>query len=76
MRATGICCGASTISIVEVERKGKVEKIVDVVSQAHDGNPKQVVADLLFDRKLDPCDRVASTGRNDRHEHTTQRRAT
>lgn len=47
MKALGICCGASTITTVEVERHGGTTQVVHVASKAHEGNPKQVVTDLL-----------------------------
>ena len=59
MRTLGICCGASTISAVEMVREAKVAK---VVSRAHDGNPKRVVAELLSFMEFESCDRMASTG--------------
>ncbi len=67
MKVLGVCCGASTISIVEMEKAGSGPKVVDVVSRAHDGNPKKVVFDLLASRDLESFDRIASTGRKLRH---------
>ncbi len=67
MKVLGVCCGASTISMVEMEKAGSGPKVVDVVSRAHDGNPKQVVADLLATRDLESFDHIASTGRKLRH---------
>ena len=67
MRALGICCGASTITVVEVERAGTAINVGAVASKAHEGNPKQVVNDLLSDRGFEAYDRVASTGRKLRH---------
>jgi hypothetical protein len=46
MKALGICCGASTITIVELERKIMAVNVIHVASRAHDGNPKKGVADL------------------------------
>lgn len=43
MKALGICCGASTITLVELERKARAVKVIHVASRAHDGNPKQAV---------------------------------
>ncbi len=67
MRALGICCGASTITMVEVDGNEQTPRVADVVSRAHEGNPKRVVADLLAERDLERLDRVASTGRKLRH---------
>jgi predicted CoA-substrate-specific enzyme activase len=63
MKALGICCGASSITAVEIMREGGQTRISKVVSKAHEGNPKKVVADLLHEHKVDSYDRVASTGR-------------
>jgi hypothetical protein len=46
MKALGICYGASTITIVELERKIMAVNVIHVASRAHDGNPKKGVADL------------------------------
>ena len=67
MKSIGICCGASTITAVEMVREGTTASIINVYSRAHDGNPKQVVAELLYSLDLDSCARVASTGRKLRH---------
>jgi predicted CoA-substrate-specific enzyme activase len=63
MKTLGICCGASTISAVCMTREGEVARVVKVVSKPHDGNPKQVVAELLSAMDIASCDRIASTGR-------------
>jgi len=44
-------------------RERQVARVVNVVSRAHDGNPKLVVAELLSSMELESCDRMASTGR-------------
>jgi len=67
MKSLGICCGASTITTVELERTDETVRIVQVISRAHEGNPKQVVRDLLSERKIESFARVASTGRKLRH---------
>ncbi len=67
MKTLGICCGASTITMVEVERTEERTRILDVVSRAHEGNPKQVVQLLLSEREVETIDRVVSTGRKLRH---------
>jgi hypothetical protein len=61
MKSLGICCGASTITAVEMVCEAKKARIVNVVSLVHDGNPKMVVAELLFSLDLESCDRMAST---------------
>lgn len=59
-RALGICVGASTISSVEIcEKNGKITISRSIV-EAHNGNPKKIVADLLFDKSYDY---IAATGR-------------
>ena len=58
MKALGICCGASTITTVEVERQRGATQVVRVSSKVHEGNPKQVVTDLLTGKALVACDRA------------------
>lgn len=63
MKTVGICCGASTISVVCMKREGMDTQIVNVMSRAHNGNPKQVVTEILSSLDIASCDRIASTGR-------------
>lgn len=63
MKTLGICCGASTISIVCMKRESMNTRIINVVTRAHDGNPKQVVTELLSSLDIASYDRIASTGR-------------
>ena len=43
-RAVGICLGASTLSIVEIESTIEGARVVNVVQEEHDGDPKNVLA--------------------------------
>ena len=43
-RAVGVCLGASTLSIVEIESTIEGARVVNVVQEEHDGDPKNVLA--------------------------------
>jgi len=47
MKSLGICAGASTVSLVGLEQFNTGVKIIFSNSQAHDGNPKRVLRELL-----------------------------
>ena len=72
LRSLGLCLGASTVSIVQLELDRSAQKnptaapnprIIDFSLFPHEGDPKQTLLDA-FDR-LDPksFDRIAATGR-------------
>ncbi len=63
MKSLGICCGASTITVVELEKNGDEERVLNVHSKAHEGNPKRVIRDLIDKVELDAFDRMTVTGR-------------
>ncbi|MGA2478634.1 MAG: acyl-CoA dehydratase activase, partial [Spirochaetia bacterium] len=50
-RAIGICLGASTLSIVEIEAQGDQRRVIDIFQAEHGGDPKGVLA-----RRLDECE--------------------
>jgi predicted CoA-substrate-specific enzyme activase len=47
MKSLGICAGASTISLVGLEKNNTGKKIIFSNYQTHDGNPKKVLRELL-----------------------------
>jgi len=62
-RAVGICLGASTISLVEIEEPDDSDiRIKNVIIKEHDGDPKGVVAAMLDSYDLDRT-YLAVTGR-------------
>ncbi|MBL7135954.1 MAG: activase [Candidatus Marinimicrobia bacterium] len=63
MRSIGLCTGASTITLVDVEKNGRTIGINAIHSYAHEGNPKQVVKDLFRQFNLKKVDSIAVTGR-------------
>ena len=67
MRALGICCGASTITVVEAVRGDNGVKVNGIDSRSHNGNPKQTIREILASKDLEKFDRMASTGRKLRH---------
>ncbi len=61
-RAVGICLGASTLSIVEIEDAPEGARVVNIVQKEHDGDPKAVLASHLDGYDLaGKC--VGATGR-------------
>ena len=63
MRTLGLCTGASTITLVDTEKNGRAIEINAIHSYAHEGNPKQVVKDLLRKFDLKKVDSIVVTGR-------------
>jgi len=71
MTAMGLCLGASTVSIVqlEIEREkdgvkfGIKPRVVEYLLSPHEGNPKQTLISALEDMDLNSFDRIAVTGR-------------
>lgn len=58
----GVCLGASTISIVKTKALGDKIEVIGKISEAHNGNPKAKIEELLFD--FDPVNcRIVFTGR-------------
>ncbi len=64
MKSLGICIGASTLSAVEAEiaPSGRIE-IKPLINIAHNGNPREVILQVLDDIPLDEGSKVAVTGR-------------
>src|ERR1035437_1363740 len=60
--AFGICLGASTISAVELSKKGDDFKVERVIRKAHDGNPKAIFAEVVKELKTGDS-HVLVTGR-------------
>jgi len=66
MRTTGICIGASTITVASVSDTNGIQ-IIDTRSITHEGNPRAVLAQLFSEGAVRASDRVAVTGRKLRH---------
>ncbi|MBC2716655.1 MAG: activase [Desulfobacteraceae bacterium] len=77
-KALGICLGASTISLVRIEKNSPENfksssqprdavNVIDYATHSHAGNPKHVLASLLSSLDLTAYDRIAATGRRFRH---------
>ncbi len=47
----GICAGASTITTVTIENNDQEAVVKDVKSKPHDGNPRDVLSELLAEIK-------------------------
>jgi len=72
MRALGLCLGASTVSVVQIEQdngeiniaKGnKKPRVVEYSLHPHEGNPKKTLLSVLERLDLNSFDRIAATGR-------------
>ena len=63
MISIGLCTGASTITLVKAEKNGKSIEINHVLSDAHEGNPKDIVRNLLGQVDLNEVDSICVTGR-------------
>ena len=63
MRTIGLCTGASTITLVELHQNGAGLEVAAVISRPHEGNPKQVVQEILAEVGLSSSDAIAVTGR-------------
>lgn len=68
IRVLGVCLGASTISVVEMEKDKSSDnskpRIINYFLYPHEGNPRQTLISIF--NKLNPnlFDRIAATGRN------------
>lgn len=75
MKTLGICLGASTISMVQLEgnhpfspiRPKEGIRVVHSATYPHGGNPKQTLLTALSSLDLPSFDRIAATGRRFRH---------
>ncbi|MFQ6606131.1 MAG: acyl-CoA dehydratase activase [Fidelibacterota bacterium] len=62
-QSIGICAGASTITVVVVEKNGQQPEVQQVFSRPHEGNPKQVITDLFQQLDVSKYKNIAVTGR-------------
>ena len=67
MKSLGICAGASSISLTGTERDDSGTHILFSRSQAHDGNPRRVLQELLRQIENIQDFRIAVTGRKFRN---------
>jgi len=72
LRSLGICLGASTVSIVQIEldrdeqsnsSANSKPRIIDFSLHPHEGDPKQTLLDAFSRLKPESFDRIAATGR-------------
>ncbi len=72
LRALGICLGASTVSIVQIEQNRNRQvaatadakpRIIDYSLHPHEGDPKQTLLKVVDRLDLESFDRIAATGR-------------
>ncbi|MCH7763981.1 MAG: activase [Candidatus Marinimicrobia bacterium] len=59
----GICAGASTITSVSLEKNGQGFTIKNIYSKPHEGNPRDVITQLLSENNPDHFESIAVTGR-------------
>lgn len=65
-KALGLCLGASTVSIVQIEQEwdtNKKPRVIKYSLHAHEGNPRQTLASAIKDFDLNTFDKVVVTGR-------------
>ena len=68
MQSLGICLGASTISLVGMERDAAgAKRVVLRRKRAHEGNPRRVLQEMLAEIEAPAGLKVAATGRKFRH---------
>ncbi len=78
IRSLGLCLGASTVSIVQVEqeqnpgtgvptKENNNLRVVKYSLHAHEGDPKQTLLSAIKNINLDSFDRIAATGRKFRN---------
>ncbi len=63
LKSLGLCLGASTVSIVQLETDGRRPKITGYSLHPHEGDPKQTLAAALEQLDMKAFDRIAATGR-------------
>ncbi len=62
-RAIGLCVGASTITLVELNPDQKKGSVRNLISRVHEGNPKLVITEIMEQIGLTSLDSIAVTGR-------------
>ena len=63
IQSLGICVGASTVSFVKLGLNGARPEILERVSKAHDGNPRDMLKSMLQSMNIDSNTPLAVTGR-------------
>ena len=72
LKALGLCLGASTLSIVQLELDRRLDtneagntkpRILDYSLYTHEGDPKRTLLDAFDRLNLESFDRIAATGR-------------
>ncbi|MCF8112033.1 MAG: acyl-CoA dehydratase activase [Desulfobacteraceae bacterium] len=68
METMGICLGASTVSIVQLQFSDNsadktFPKIISASDRPHGGNPRDTLLSMLKDSEADRCSRIVATGR-------------
>jgi predicted CoA-substrate-specific enzyme activase len=63
MKSTGICIGASNITIVQVESGSNSAAVHETRAIPHEGNPFAILSGIMNDPIVGLADRVAITGR-------------
>jgi len=67
MRTAGICIGASTITMACVTEKENILLVDKTSSISHEGNPREILLNLLNQDYIKNADRIVVTGRKLRH---------
>lgn len=67
MKTLGLCLGASTLSIVELNYIADKPQITNYFLYPHEGNPRKTLLEILEKHELKSFDRIAATGRKFRN---------
>ena len=62
-RSIGICCGSTTVSLVELHAGNGRRAVSAAHSVRHEGLPGRAIEELMSRAKVTAADRVAVTGR-------------
>lgn len=63
MHSLGICSGAATITLVDIEKNDNGTIINKVISKSHEGNPRDILKELLKSVNLKKFNSISATGR-------------
>lgn len=63
MKSTGICIGASNVTVAQVEYNGNAIEVLETRSIPHEGNPFAILSSIVVDPIVSTAEHVAVTGR-------------
>jgi predicted CoA-substrate-specific enzyme activase len=66
-RSIGICCGATTVSLVDLRRNGHGPVVTAARAIRHEGSPREAIESLMAEAEVTGQDLIAVTGRRFRN---------